>query len=150
MTVELFFSRARSVAEVIEHSILGCVASLDAAIYRFNNPRLARAIEAAGDRGVRVRLLVDQNKFEESQATRELLAKHHLPFRVLYGVKGKGSKMHHKFCVLDGRAVMTGSYNWTLESEHQNYESLLVLDSPEIVTAYEGEFDELWAAAHEV
>lgn len=150
MAAEVFFSRAGSVADVIERSIGEAAASLEAALYRFNNPRLARVLEAARARGVSARLLMDQNKYEESQATRELLAKHHLTFRLMYGLKGRGTKMHHKFCILDGRAVLTGSYNWTLESENQNYENLVILRAPEIVDAYRREFEMLWAEAHEV
>ncbi len=150
MVAEALFSRDGSVGEAIERSISSSVAFLDAALYRFNNPRLARALEAARERGVRTRLIFDRNKFEESPATRELLSKHRLSFRLIYGVKGQGSKMHHKFCVIDGRTVLTGSYNWTLESENQNYESLLILDSSEIVAAYQHEFEGLWLAAHQV
>ena len=55
--------------------------------------------------------------------------------------------MHHKFAILDGTVVVTGSYNWTLESEEQNYENVLVLREPELVKAYGPEFEALWAEA---
>ena len=57
--------------------------------------------------------------------------------------------MHHKFAILDNHTVLTGSYNWTPESEEQNYENLLVLREPAQVEAYQREFEALWEASRE-
>ncbi len=147
MPVEIFLTRADSVAEVIERLIEVAAKSLDAALYRFTSPRLARALEDAGRRGVRIRVVLDRNKYEESSSTRELLSGGRIPFRLLFGRRGAGSKMHHKFAILDGCVALTGSYNWTLESEEQNFENLIILREPELVEAYRQEFEALWAEA---
>jgi phosphatidylserine/phosphatidylglycerophosphate/cardiolipin synthase-like enzyme len=55
--------------------------------------------------------------------------------------------MHHKFVILDGAAVLTGSYNWTTESEEQNYENLVILSDPAQVRTFQEEFEELWREA---
>jgi phosphatidylserine/phosphatidylglycerophosphate/cardiolipin synthase-like enzyme len=55
--------------------------------------------------------------------------------------------MHHKFALLDRRTVLIGSYNWTLESEEQNFEGLVVLSDPEAVAVYQSEFAALWNEA---
>ncbi len=147
MPVEIFLTRTDSVAEVIERLIEATAWSLGAALYRFTSPRLARALEDAGRRGVRIRVVLDRNKYEESSSTRELLSGGRIPFRLLYGRRGAGSKMHHKFAILDGSVALTGSYNWTLESEEQNFENLIILREPELVEAYRQEFEALWAEA---
>jgi cardiolipin hydrolase len=146
MDAELLFTRSGSVAVAIERLIGASKTSIDAALYRLNNPRLARALQAALQRGVRVRLVVDRNKYEETSATRELLAATAIPFRLRYGRQGAGSKMHHKFAIFDGRSVITGSYNWTFESEEQNYENLLVVREAALVETYQNEFEALWEA----
>jgi len=38
----------------------------------------------------------------------------------------EGSLMHHKFCVIDERVVITGSYNWTYKAATQNHENIIV------------------------
>jgi phosphatidylserine/phosphatidylglycerophosphate/cardiolipin synthase-like enzyme len=147
MNTEVILTRGSSVAEAIERLIGQATTSVDAALYRFNNPRLKRALGDAIRRGVRVRLVLDRNKYEESRTTQELFAGRRIPLRLLYGRQGPGTKMHHKFAILDGRKVLSGSYNWTLESEEQNYEGLLALCEPEQVNIFQREFEALWAEA---
>lgn len=146
---EVVFTREQSVAEAIEELVGKARVSVDAALYRFNSQRLAHSLEEANQRGLRIRLVIDHNKFKESQATRELLANGVLPYRLSYGRNGPGSKMHHKFVLVDGRAVVTGSYNWTLGSEQKNFENVLILREPKHLKAYQSEFDALWTSAAE-
>lgn len=48
--------------------------------------------------------------------------------------------MHHKFALLDERLLLTGSFNWTYNS---NAENLLVSDEPSLLAAYGQEFSRL-------
>jgi len=145
--MEIKFARSESVADVIISRLRETSSSIDGALYRFNHPGLAQAMEEAGDRGVRTRLLVDGNKYRENRSTQELLSGAHIPFRLAFGRQGRGSKMHHKFVILDHQTVLTGSYNWTLESEDENQENLLVLQDAYSVEAYTEEFEALWTEA---
>jgi phosphatidylserine/phosphatidylglycerophosphate/cardiolipin synthase-like enzyme len=61
--------------------------------------------------------------------------------------------MHHKFMVIDGKKVVTGSANFTLSGIHGdmdvpqsfgNAEDLVVIDSPELATIYTQEFNLMW------
>lgn len=146
---EVVFTRACSVASLIERLILATETSLDVALYRLNSSRLARALEDAARRGAHVRLVLDRGKYEETRATQVLLSGHSIPFRLLAGRQGSGTKMHHKFAILDHRTILTGSYNWTVESEEQNFENLVILREPAAIAAYQHEFEDLWGAASE-
>ncbi|HTG57945.1 MAG TPA: phospholipase D-like domain-containing protein [Terriglobia bacterium] len=150
LPTEAMFTRSKSVADAIEQLIGATEVSLDAALYRLNSQRLARALDEARYKGVRVRLLIDRNRFQESSATRQLLSNCRLPFRVAYGRNGAGSKMHHKFALLDNSVVLTGSYNWTFASEEENYENVLILREPRLVGIYQVEFEALWEDSQEV
>lgn len=150
MSGQVELTRAGSIAEVIERHLGEAEVSIDAALYRFDNPRLAGALRGAAGRSVRVRVVLDRNKFEESRSTREIFSSGAIPFRLSSGRQGAGSKMHHKFAVLDGRVALAGSYNWTLESEDHNFENLLVVREPAAVETFRREFEALWEAAEEV
>lgn len=141
---ETIFTSQGSVARTIERLLLEARISVDAALYRITNPRLARALGQARDRGLRIRLLVDRNKYQETAVTRKLLAENSLPFQAIYGRKQRGSKLHHKFAVLDRHIVLTGSYNWTIDSEERNFDHMLVLRDSDLVLAYQKEFERLW------
>jgi phosphatidylserine/phosphatidylglycerophosphate/cardiolipin synthase-like enzyme len=61
--------------------------------------------------------------------------------------------MHHKFMVIDGQKVITGSANFTLSSlygdfddpkSRGNVENLSVIDSPELASLYTKEFELMW------
>lgn len=145
--MEIKFARSESVADVIMRLLHEASGSIEGALYRINHPGLAQALEEAAQRGVRVRLLIDGNKYKENRITQELLDGALFPFRLAFGRLGRGSKMHHKFVILDRQTVLTGSYNWTHESEDENHENLLILRDQYSTDAYVEEFESLWAAA---
>ncbi len=55
--------------------------------------------------------------------------------------------MHHKFAVVDGRSVATGSFNYTLSADGKNYENLLIVTDPALAGQYTSAFDEIWKKA---
>lgn len=57
--------------------------------------------------------------------------------------------LHHKFCVVDGQLVLTGSYNWTYGAR-RNRENLLTIEQPEVVNAFLNTFRELLDESREV
>lgn len=120
---------------------------IDVAVYHITSTELARALVAAKDRGVRVRILTDQEKARaRGPATRIFLAAG-LSVRTLGVIEQ--SLMHHKFAVFDNRVVATGSYNWTQTAERANYENLVLLDDPETVVRFTEEFQRLWRLSRE-
>jgi mitochondrial cardiolipin hydrolase len=52
--------------------------------------------------------------------------------------------MHDKFMVVDGKFVLTGSFNWTFQAGSSNQENVLVVDHPYYCEKYSKEFDTLW------
>lgn len=139
------FTRSGSIAREIDRCIGQASVSVDAALYRINHPALAQALADAMKRGVRVRIVLDRGKFLENRMARELLLETALPYRLSCGRGRRESKMHHKFALVDHRILLTGSYNWTLESEKENYENLVILSDPALVEAYTQEFETLWS-----
>ena len=54
-----------------------------------------------------------------------------------------GGRMHHKFMVIDGQSVLTGSYNFTTAATTENYENLIKIESPSLAAAFTKEFDRI-------
>ena len=58
-----------------------------------------------------------------------------------------GDRLHHKFGVVDGTTVITGSHNWSEAANRANDETLLVIESAIVAAHFEREFDRLYHGA---
>jgi phosphatidylserine/phosphatidylglycerophosphate/cardiolipin synthase-like enzyme len=60
-------------------------------------------------------------------------------------VIGYGTLMHHKYVVIDGERVWTGSMNWTQDSFTLQENCIVTLSSPTVAAAYLRNFEDLWS-----
>jgi phosphatidylserine/phosphatidylglycerophosphate/cardiolipin synthase-like enzyme len=58
-----------------------------------------------------------------------------------------GDKLHHKFGIVDGHTVITGSQNWSAAANHSNDENLLVIQNVTVAAHFQREFDRLYSTA---
>ncbi len=91
--------------------------------FEANLPCVLTALTAARDRGVKVKLLVDDKAAENSPA---------LPFNFIYTDSKPSSLMHAKFGVVDGKIAWLGSFNLTFGSAYQSDNDLIFFRSPKI------------------
>ena len=52
--------------------------------------------------------------------------------------------MHNKFCIIDDKIVLTGSFNPTENGAYKNNNNLIIIESFYLSKNYEDEFNELW------
>lgn len=57
--------------------------------------------------------------------------------------------LHDKFCVIDFRKVITGSYNWTYKAS-QNSENVVIISDPTIATQYITRFEQQKAKYNDI
>ena len=62
-------------------------------------------------------------------------------------IPGWRDLMHHKYAVRDGRAVWTGSMNWTVDAWTRQENVTATLESAPVAAAYARNFAQLWDAA---
>jgi competence ComEA-like helix-hairpin-helix protein len=58
-----------------------------------------------------------------------------------------GDMLHHKFGVMDGHTVITGSHNWTLAANRGNDETVIIIRNPTVAAHFQREFDQLYSNA---
>jgi phosphatidylserine/phosphatidylglycerophosphate/cardiolipin synthase-like enzyme len=132
----------------------------DLALFVFSEPQLGEVLEASSARQVPVRMLIDRDfayrpysqmlamlgvKPCQSNSKRRIWAK-----PVTTGGVPElptGDLLHHKFAVIDKSIVITGSHNWSAAGNHQNDETLVVVESPIVAAHFQREFDELYRSA---
>lgn len=114
------------------------------AAFDFDLPPVAEAFINASERGVEVLWLTDdENGREEDEfglGLFEMMEDSGIEVRD----DGRSDLMHNKFLIFDGRTVWTGSTNLTENGSFRNNNNALVVDSPELATLYEQEFQEMW------
>ena len=52
--------------------------------------------------------------------------------------------MHHKFVVIDGELLMSGSLNWTIQALCGNRENVIITNEPKLVQPFINQFEILW------
>lgn len=61
---------------------------------------------------------------------------------------GNPAAMHHKVFIIDDKIVVTGSYNFSNNSNNTNDENLLFLSNYDIADSYQDEFEKVWAESY--
>ncbi len=117
--------------------------SIHVAMYTLTLDAYAETLIRAHARGVDVKVVLDRRQARGRGSDAKRLDAAGIPVR--YGA-GPGL-MHHKFSIIDGRIVTTGSYNATWSGSHRNAENAVVIEDPEVVRSFEAEFLILWGAS---
>lgn len=65
-----------------------------------------------------------------------------------FQISKEAELLHDKFCVIDFKKVITGSYNWTYKASH-NSENILILNDPTVATQYISRFEQQKAKFNE-
>lgn len=117
--------------------------SIYIAIFSLNEPDIIRALVDARKRGV-----VVQVKYDYLQSTQEVMTEALTTLKnagvVTSEIRMSGrSYMHHKFAVIDGRMVVTGSFNWTRNASFNNWENVVIIQSEEVAKMYKAEWDRI-------
>ena len=113
--------------------------SLDIAIFDVNLDELVHAILVQSKK-IPVRVLVDQRQAKGRYSLVSTLVKGGVSVRT---GRQRGI-MHHKFTLVDGARVETGSFNYTNHAANANQENQIYLDDPAVVSRYRVRFDEIW------
>ena len=112
--------------------------SVDAAIYHLNLWSIRDALIDAHEAGVKVRVVAESDNLDEIeiQDLREA------------GIEILGDRreslMHHKFVVIDGLDVWTGSMNFTVNGAYRNDNNLIHIRSSKLAENFTAEFEEMF------
>lgn len=112
--------------------------SIDVNAYLITAPEIADALKAAAKRGVKVRIILDKNGIGGRYSSAAYFSDGSVPV----WRDGKHKDAHNKVMLIDGRTIITGSFNFTDQSEDTNAENVLIIrNKPKLFTAYEADFE---------
>jgi phosphatidylserine/phosphatidylglycerophosphate/cardiolipin synthase-like enzyme len=109
--------------------------------YGFTHNAIAQALVRAHERGVKVRVLLDQKSQSSNRYVIAMLSDAQIELRQ----DGKHAIAHNKVMVIDQSVVITGSFNFTNSAASRNAENFLVLKSGDLAEQYRLQWKNHWA-----
>ena len=144
---------SRVVGDRIIQAINEARESVWIAVAHFNYSDVAQALaqKVKSNPRLDVRVIVDQGDLAQKSHQGKYLVKNGIPVRIWYysfrHYHPYSKIMHHKMILVDGKTLITGSFNWSNTAETQNFENILVLnrdEHPEVLQAYVERYEKLW------
>ena len=100
--------------------------------YSFTSAAIAKALVEAHGRGVEVKVILDRKETGSRYSSADFVAH----ARIVTLIDGAHAIAHNKVMVIDGLAVITGSFNFTTAAEQRNAENLLVIHDRALAARY--------------
>lgn len=137
---EAAFSPGMACLNTIQRCLRHARKSIDICVFTISDDRIAEEVLAAHRRGVKVRIITDNDK--EYDAGSDIARLRDAGIAVV--VDRTEAHMHHKFAIFDGEKLVNGSYNWTRSAAQYNEENLVLSNDRRLVEEFSGQFEKLW------
>lgn len=130
-STQVYFSPRGGCTQAIVNAVNQAKTSILVQAYSFTSKPIAEALLQAHQRGVQVRILADKTSRRKGEQ-----AAHLAGLGVSVSVDSAHAIAHNKVIVIDGKIVITGSFNFTTAAEKSNAENLLVIQDPVLAGRY--------------
>lgn len=137
---QVYFSPKGGCQEAVTQEISKAQKTIDIAMYYLTGREIAQELVKAKERGVAIRVFLDQSQEASKYSKSRYLAKRGIEIRFYVG----SGLMHNKFAIIDNKVLITGSFNWTATAEKENQENLLIIRDKSLIKDYSERFDMLW------
>jgi phosphatidylserine/phosphatidylglycerophosphate/cardiolipin synthase-like enzyme len=136
-TTAVFFSPKGGCQEAVVKQLRAARREVLVQAYSFTSEPIALALVDAKKRGVHLEVILDKSNETEHYSDLHLLMEKGLaPL-----IDAHHAIAHNKVMIIDGKTIVTGSFNFTNQAELENAENLLILKGqPELVQSYRQSF----------
>jgi phosphatidylserine/phosphatidylglycerophosphate/cardiolipin synthase-like enzyme len=144
-TVVNMFAPDDPITNAIVERIDNAQQQIQVMAFAFTSDPVADALIAARDRGVAVRVVMESRNVRGTGSEFNKL----LDAGIEILPDGNCYIMHHKAIVIDGRTVITGSFNFTRSAQEQNDENVLIVDDASLAARFGEEWGRVYDQARE-
>jgi phosphatidylserine/phosphatidylglycerophosphate/cardiolipin synthase-like enzyme len=131
-SVQVFFSPKGGCTEAVVENLSNAKSNVFVQAYSFTSAPIAEALVDAHRRGVKVEVILDKSQRTEKYSEADFLQHAEIPTYI----DAKHAIAHNKIMIIDGKTVLTGSFNFTTAAEEHNAENLLVIDDSPLAQKY--------------
>ncbi|WP_048787004.1 phospholipase D family protein [Pantoea vagans] len=142
-SLDVGFSPEGSAQQLVLRTLDDAQESIRLMGYSFTSPEIVKSLVAARQRGVDVRVVVDDrgNRSKASQAAMNVVVNAGIPLRT----NSQYKIMHDKVIITDGQNVELGSFNYTRSAAESNSENALVVRGvPALAQTYLTHWQSRW------
>ena len=137
---QAYFSPGAACLDQINEQIASARRTIDICVFTITDNRISDRLVRAHARGIRTRVITDNDKSHDFGSDIDRLRTVGIPVRV----DQTEFHMHHKFAIFDAKTMLTGSYNWTRSAAERNEENLVVSTNLKLTSQYVKAFEDLW------
>ncbi len=140
--VTTYFTGKDDLQAVLLEQLTQARSTIHVAVAWFTDVPLFNLLLERQRSGVRIELIITKHDFND-QCTNdhEAIAENGGLFLEL---GSEDQLMHHKFCIIDRKVLLQGSFNWTKRANQSNNETLtLIEEDPASVNQFLAEFERL-------
>lgn len=137
---ESWFSPGNSCLNGIRNQLEKATRTVDICVFTIADDQLSAAILAAHQRGVKVRIITDNDKVNDAGSDIDHLARQGIEVKI----DNTSYHMHHKFALFDNTRLINGSFNWTRSASRFNTEDLTLTEDRRHIQAFSCKFEQLW------
>ncbi len=141
--VEIYFPPEDDAESRIIEIINSALREIKFAAFSFTDNQLANAIIYARKRGVKVKGVIESKGVKNQGSEYENLLRNGI--EVL--PDGNPYNMHSKYIIIDDSIVITGSYNFSRNSQEFNDENVVIIFSKKIAQRYSENFERIYQEA---
>jgi phosphatidylserine/phosphatidylglycerophosphate/cardiolipin synthase-like enzyme len=116
--------------------------SVDMAIYQLDLPNVTQALLDARQRSATVRVVTDIDIYNDPKENPSFKQLEQAGIPIVGG--NSNAIMHDKFVVVDGKAVWTGSWNFTTYDTYRYNNNGILIQSPELAKNYTVTFEKMF------
>jgi phosphatidylserine/phosphatidylglycerophosphate/cardiolipin synthase-like enzyme len=138
LSVTSHFSPGGGCTDAIVREIKAARREILVLAYGFTSRPIAQALVDAKFRGVHVEVILDHSNEKDAHSDLHFL----LQQKIVPLIDAHHAIAHNKVMVIDGKTLLTGSFNFTQNAESHNAENLVILKNhPELASAYRHDFN---------
>ena len=138
--INVFFSPENNIDRILRKRIEKAQKSIHFMLFSFTSDLIGEAIIKRYKRGVKVYGLLERSGAKSRFSEYIKMKLEGIPVKL----DRNRYKMHHKVLIIDGKILITGSYNFSRAANRVNDENIVIIDSESISREYLKEFYRLY------
>lgn len=137
-TLEIYFCPQENCHQKFSQTLNQSKSSIQCALHEFDNKKLSQLLIQKHKQNITITLIIE-DKYKNELGLNPLKKQ-----KIQIKTDGKNSKlMHHKFCIIDNKTIITGSTNPTENGFYKNNNNMLIIHSKQLAKHFQQEFNQL-------